>query len=84
MKTLKISLVAILLAAGLGGAVAEKIQAAPKATDQVYTWTAAGKPNFTGTLSQAEANYNCNNTASPTCATGTAPGVQPLILHKSM
>jgi len=84
MKTLKVSLVAFVLAAGLGSAVAEKIQAAPKSADQIYTWTATGKPNFTGTLSQAETNYNCDNTATPTCATGTAPGVQPLVLHKSM
>jgi hypothetical protein len=84
MKTLKLSLVALVLALGLGGAVAEKIQAAPKALDQVYSWTASGKPNFSGTIAQAEANYGCNNAAVPVCATGTAPGVQPATIHKSM
>ena len=83
MKTLKVSLVALVLAVGLGGAAAEKIQAAPKAGDQIYSWTGAGRAPFTGTLSQAEANYDCHNTSSILCVTGTAPGVPNLPLNKN-
>ena len=54
MKTLKVSLVALVLALGFGGAVAEKIQAAPKRADQLYNWThydQSGNP--IGTLNNA-------------------------------
>jgi len=83
MKTLKVSLVALVLAVGLGGAVAEKIQAAPKRADQIYSWSGAGRAPFTGTEAQAEANYNCHNTSSVLCVTGTAPGVPNKPINKN-
>ena len=74
MKTLKIGLMALVFAVGIGGAVAEKIHAAPKPADPIYNWTKAGSSSFTGTVSQAESNYGCNNLAVG-CAHGTlAPG----------
>jgi hypothetical protein len=82
MKTLKVSLVALVLALGLGSAVAEKIQAAPKAGTQVYSWTAVGLPPFSGTEAQAKANYSCPTPGSHNCATGTAPGVPNDIITK--
>jgi hypothetical protein len=79
MKTLKVSLVALVVAVGLGGAVAEKIQAAPKALDQVYSWN---NGEFTGTETQARANYSCPSGTHITCATGKAAGVPDLVIKK--
>jgi hypothetical protein len=77
MKTLKISLLAVLFTVGIGGAVVQKIQAAPKQTDATYEWL---KFNHDGTrdpsldedatIAQAEMDYSCSSTVTK-CATGT-------------
>jgi hypothetical protein len=75
MKKLKISLLALLFTVGIGGAVVQKIHAAPKPQGQVYSWTSnLGGGPFTGTIAQAQSNYGCSKTTT-LCATGTAPGV---------
>jgi hypothetical protein len=81
MKKLKIGLLVLVFAFSFGGAIAEKIQAAPKAGSQVYSWTAVGFPPFTGTEAQAKANYGCL-LGSLICATGTAPGLPNDIITK--
>ena len=81
MKKLKISMLALVFAVSVGGAVAEKVQAAPKVTDQIYSWTAPGRAPFTGTATQASSNYGCSS-GTNVCATGTAPGVPNDVLHK--
>jgi len=79
MKTLKVSLVALVIAVGLGGAVAEKIQAAPKRADQLYNWTHYDRSGTViGTLSNssvatAESSFGCNSTG-PKCGLGVATG----------
>jgi len=79
MKTLKVSLVALVLALGLGGAVAEKIQAAPRKADQLYNWTHYDRSgNVIGTENnvseaQAETDFGCSSN-SVKCAVGTATG----------
>jgi hypothetical protein len=79
MKTVKVSLVALVLAIGLGGAVAEKIHAAPSRLDQLYNWTHYDRSgNVIGTEnnkseSQAESDFQCSSNG-PKCAVGTATG----------
>ena len=79
MKTLKVSLVALVLAIGLGGAVAEKIQAAPKKMDQLYNWTHYDRSgNVIGTLNNAsvataESDFGCSSNG-PKCGVGVATG----------
>jgi hypothetical protein len=83
MKTLKISLLALLMTVGIGGAVVQKIQAAPKPDDVTYNWSRVGGstvPNeqspFNGkTIAQAQSNYGCAGTGSP-CAEGVDPTEQ--------
>lgn len=73
MKTLKISLLAMVFTIGIGGAVVQKIQAAPKHFDLQYNWTKAGSAPFTGTISDAQNNYGCPNLGVG-CAHGTEVG----------
>jgi len=79
MKTLKVSLVALVLALGLGGAVAEKIQAAPRRADQLYNWTQYDRSGTViGTLNNAsvataESTFECNSDG-PKCGVGVATG----------
>jgi Flp pilus assembly protein CpaB len=77
MKTLKISLLALVFIAGIGGAVVQKIQAAPKPVDTFYNWTSTSSapkdPSSTlnnATVAQAESNFGCS-TGTIDCADGT-------------
>lgn len=87
MKTLKVSLVALVLAVGLGGAVAEKIQAAPKAKDQLYNWVHYDTDGVTvipgmengKSVAQAKADFGCSGTGNR-CGVGTASGQQPVTI----
>jgi hypothetical protein len=63
----------------IGGAVVQKIQAAPKPLDQVYSWN---NGQFTGTEAQARSHYSCPVGTNITCATGTAPGLPPDVIKK--
>lgn len=69
MKSLKNGFLAIALLAGVSGAFATKIHAAPKLVDPVYDWTPVSGSAFTGTLTQAQAHYSCTGTAT-LCASG--------------
>ena len=79
MKTLKVSLVALVLAIGLGGAVAEKVHASPKSADQLYNWTHYDRSgNVIGTLNNAsvataESTFGCSSNG-PKCGVGVATG----------
>ncbi|WP_431199646.1 hypothetical protein ACQ86K_01265 [Mucilaginibacter sp. P19] len=79
MKKLKVGLLALLLTAGIGGAVVQKIQAAPKAGAQEYSWN---NGEFTGTEAEARTHYSCPTGSNVTCATGTADGVPDLVIKK--
>jgi hypothetical protein len=81
MKKLKISLLALLFTIGIGGAVIQKIHAAPKPLDQVYSWTSQTQGSFTGTRADAIAHYGCENGSTP-CADGKAKGVPDSILNQ--
>jgi len=78
MKTLKISLMALVFTVGIGGAVVQKIQAAPKPQEQVYTWNrnvaGMGTSPFSGTITSAQDHYGCTSD-NTLCATGKASGV---------
>jgi hypothetical protein len=80
MKKLKISLLALVFTVGIGGAVVQKIEAAPKPLDQVYSWTSS-QGSFTGTRADAIAHYGCEN-GSTLCADGKAKGVPDSILNQ--
>jgi len=73
MKKLKISLVALVFTVGIGGAVVQKIQAAPKPLDPTYNWNGSGPlksgQDLSKTVSQAQSDYGCTG-ASTACATG--------------
>lgn len=73
MKKLKFGLLALLFTVGVGGAMVQKIHAAPKAFDIVYSWTSPDQGAFSGTINDAEDHYGCT-TGSELCARGTAPG----------
>jgi hypothetical protein len=79
MKTLKVSLLALVFSVGIGGAVVQKIQAAPRVDDPVYSWN---NGQFSGTVSQARSHYSCPAGTNLTCATGTAPGQDPVTIKK--
>jgi hypothetical protein len=79
MKKLKISMLAVVLTLGVGTAVVQKIQAAPKPLDQVYSWN---NGQFTGTETQARSHYSCPSGTNTICATGTAAGVPPDVIKK--
>jgi hypothetical protein len=77
MKILKVSLLALILTAGIGGAVVQKIQAAPKRADATYQWlkfnhdgTRDPSMDEDATIAQAKLDYSCPGTAT-VCATGT-------------
>lgn len=76
MKTLKISMLALLFTVGIGGAVIQNIQAAPKVDDPTYNWSGSGPSgsgSLTGkTVAQAQAFYGCSSNVS-LCATGIDP-----------
>jgi hypothetical protein len=82
MKTLKISMLALLFTVGIGGAVVQKIQAAPKNDVQEYSWTSPNQGTFSGTRDEAIDHYGCE-TGTKLCATGTAPGVPNSVLNKN-
>jgi hypothetical protein len=81
MKKLKISLLALVFTVGIGGAVVQKIHAAPKPLDQVYSWTSSQGP-FSGTEAQARDHYSCPLGNNVQCAKGTASGVPDDIIKK--
>jgi hypothetical protein len=72
MKKLKISMLALVFTFGIGGAVVQKIQAEPKATEATYNWSGSGPDGngtTSGTIEQAEDFYGCSGNAA-VCATG--------------
>jgi hypothetical protein len=76
MKTLKVSLLALVFTVGIGGAIVQKISAAPKQFDSTYNWTstsaAPDNPSSTlsgATISAAETHFGCAGNG-PLCATG--------------
>ena len=79
MKKLKISMLALVFTVGIGGAFTQNIKAAPKVLDQVYSWN---NGEFTGTETQARANYSCPSGTHITCATGKAAGLPDLVIKK--
>jgi len=81
MKKLKFGLLALVFTVGIGGAAMQKIHAAPKPLDQVYSWTSASQGSFTGTRDEAIAHYGCENGTSP-CADGKAKGLPDSILNQ--
>ncbi|MEO6851459.1 MAG: hypothetical protein ABI203_07360 [Mucilaginibacter sp.] len=77
MKKLKISMLAIIFTVGVGGAVVQKLHAAPKKQDPTYNWqqtNAAGNIVLNGQYDagvsqvQAETDFGCSGSADP-CAT---------------
>lgn len=81
-KSLKVSLLALVFTVGIGGAVVQKISAAPKQFDSTFNWTSSSaapeNPSTTlsnATISEAQAHFGCNGVAA-VCATGVnnAPG----------
>ena len=82
MKSLKNGFLAIALLAGVSGAFATKINAAPKLVDAVYDWTPQTGSPFTGTVAEAKAHYGCNATAN-LCANGTINPDSPVQLPAS-
>jgi hypothetical protein len=77
MKKLKISMLAVLFTVGIGGAVVQKIQAAPKLVDTFYDWTSTSiAPNHPSsnlsnqTSAQATTYFGCSS-GSRVCATGS-------------
>jgi hypothetical protein len=76
-NSLKVSLLAVLFTVGIGGAVVEKIHAAPKRAAATYQWL---KFNHNGTrnpsldedatIADAQSDYGCSG-AVTVCATGT-------------
>lgn len=75
-------MLALVFAVGIGGAFVQKIQAAPKFVDQVYSWTSPSQGSFSGTRQEAIDNYGCE-TGAQLCATGTASGVPTITLKKN-
>jgi len=66
MKKLKFGLLALLFTVGVGGAMVQKIHAAPKLVDTFYDWTstdtAPSNPSSElpdATIAQAEDNFGC-------------------------
>jgi hypothetical protein len=81
-KSLKVSLLALVFTVGIGGAVVQKISAAPKPFDSTYNWTSTSaapeNPSSTlsnATISDAQNRFGCSG-VSAVCANGvnTAPG----------
>ena len=79
MKKLKLGLLALLFTVGVGGAMVQKIHAAPKAQDDVYDWVSTSlapeNPSSTlngATISQAEDHFGCAGSGQK-CADGTDP-----------
>ena len=77
MKTLKIGLMALVFAVGIGGAVVQKIQAAPKLDDPVYDWTPVSGSGFVGTVTQAQMHYGCSASTN-LCANGAIDPDSPV------
>jgi hypothetical protein len=77
MKKLKISMLAMLFTVGIGGAVIQKIEAAPKRALATYQWqkylsdgvTRDPSHDETATISQAQSDYGCAGTGNQ-CAVG--------------
>lgn len=77
MKSLKTTILSLALLAGVAGAFATKAKEA-KLQAPIYEWTKPGSPNYQGTVSGAQSNYNCFGTGA-VCATGTKiSGTGPL------
>ncbi len=72
-------MLALVFAVGIGGAFVQKIQAAPKALDTVYSWNSG---EFSGTVLEARDHYECPQGINVTCARGTAPNQQPVTIKK--
>jgi len=71
MKSLKTTILSLALLAGVTGAFVTKAASSANAQDPtVYNWTKSGSPNYQGTVSGAQSNYNCAG-AGAVCATGT-------------
>lgn len=77
MKTLKVSLLALLFTVGIGGAVVQNIQAATKKLPANYHWlkyaangvTRVPAQDMDATISAAESAYGCAGTGNR-CADG--------------
>jgi len=69
MKSLKLSLMALVLIGGISGALVNRIQAAPKPLDPTYNWLGGGVEDNGRTVAQAQMDYGCTGTSS-LCATG--------------
>ncbi|MGF7079730.1 hypothetical protein [Mucilaginibacter sp. UYCu711] len=87
-NSIKVSLLALLFTVGIGGAIVQKIQAAPKAADQLYNWVHYDTDGVTvipGTengksVSQAQADFSCSGSGNR-CAEGTATGKPNVVIR---
>ncbi|WP_256006816.1 hypothetical protein [Pedobacter deserti] len=79
MKSLKTTILSLAVLAGVTGALVTNAAESTVGQDPtVYNWTKPGSPNFQGTVSAAQSNYNCSGAGS-VCATGTrVSGTGPL------
>lgn len=77
MKTVKVSLLALVFTVGIGGAVVQKIQAAPKPVDTFYNWTSSSiapnhpSSNLSNSTRSTAINYYGCDTGADLCASGT-------------
>lgn len=70
MKSLKTTILSLALLAGVTGAFATKAASSTNVQAPIYNWVKPGSPNYQGTVSGAQSNYNCLG-AGAVCATGT-------------
>jgi hypothetical protein len=88
MKNLfKVSLLALVFTVGIGGAVLQKTQAAPKKFDQLYNWTHYDTDGITvlgtennKTVTQAESDFGCSSSGNR-CAEGVATGKPDMVIR---
>lgn len=88
MKTLKVSLTALLLTLAVGGAALQHVNAAPKAADQLYNWTHYDTDGVTvipGTengksVAQAQADFGCSGSGNR-CGQGSATGKPDVVIR---
>lgn len=67
MKKLKMGMLALLFTVGIGGALVQKIQAAPKFDDPIYHWS---DNNGNSNVSDAIQRTGCDGDQA-VCSTGT-------------
>jgi hypothetical protein len=82
MKKLKISMLALVFTVGIGTAIVQKIDAAPKRSDPTYNWTSSQGPQSNLTVQQAKDHYGCQfeNTgcARGALSSGSGPAIVTL------